>query len=135
MNGLFKLNEDGGFGPAMMFAVPGPGPDKDTKGIPSDPSKEKGIEIKDMKKLPTFRKFRKEIEECLDEARVNDIKFSIHDKKPGDVVEIEGKPVKITKFLSWVKDRDAHCTKFNGEIAGNEVVINYDDDKDEYIIK
>ena len=54
------INEDNGFGPAMMFGIPGPGPKKDTKGIPSDKSKEKGMEIKDMKK--GFLKFKEFIQ-------------------------------------------------------------------------
>jgi hypothetical protein len=42
--------EDSAFGPGMMFGIPGPGPKKDTKGIPSDPEMEKGIEINNKKK-------------------------------------------------------------------------------------
>jgi hypothetical protein len=45
MKGLFKINEDSAFGPGMMFGIPGPGPKKDTKGIPSDPKMEKGKSI------------------------------------------------------------------------------------------
>jgi len=45
MKGLFKINEDSAFGPGMMFGIKGPGPKKDTKGIPSDPKKLKGIEV------------------------------------------------------------------------------------------
>jgi hypothetical protein len=52
------VEEDNGFGPAMMFGIPGPGPKKDTKGIPSDKKKEKGIEVKNMKKyIPSFKEF------------------------------------------------------------------------------
>ena len=60
MIGLFKVNEDSAFGPGMMFGIGGPGPKRDTKGIPSDKSKEKGVKVKDMKKLkaiPTFEEF------------------------------------------------------------------------------
>jgi hypothetical protein len=45
MKGLFKINEDSAFGPGMMFGINGPGPKKDTKGIPSDPKKLKGKSI------------------------------------------------------------------------------------------
>ena len=45
MKGLFKMNEDLAFGPGMMFGIKGPGPKKDTKGIPSDPKKLKGKSI------------------------------------------------------------------------------------------
>lgn len=53
------INEDSAFGPGMMFGIPGPGPKKDRKPIPSDPKKEKGIEIKKykMKNLKTFEEF------------------------------------------------------------------------------
>lgn len=63
MIGLFKINEDAGWGPSMMFGIPGPGPKSDTKGIPSDKEKEEGIQIKDMTKIPTFKKYTKKIEE------------------------------------------------------------------------
>jgi len=67
MKGLFKLNEDGGFGPAMMFGIPGPGPKPDTEGIPSDKEKEVGIDLKDLGKLPTsFKKYSKKIQELKD---------------------------------------------------------------------
>ena len=52
------VEEDNGFGPAMMFGIPGPGPKKDTKGIPSDKKKEKGLEVKNMKKsFLNFKEF------------------------------------------------------------------------------
>jgi hypothetical protein len=51
------MKEDSAFGPGMMFGIPGPGPKKDTKGIPSDPKKEKGKTIKKMKNIPTFEDF------------------------------------------------------------------------------
>ena len=37
------MNEDSAFGPGMMFGINGPGPKKDTEGIPSDKEMEKGI--------------------------------------------------------------------------------------------
>jgi hypothetical protein len=51
MKGLFKINEDSGFGPGMMFGIKGPGPKKDTKGIPSDPKKLKGVEVGLLKNI------------------------------------------------------------------------------------
>ncbi len=59
MNGLFKINEDSAFGPGMMFGIPGPGPKADSPKIPSDKKKEKGINIKPMKKPidTSFKKF------------------------------------------------------------------------------
>lgn len=44
-------NEDSAFGPGMMFGIPGPGPKKDTKGIPSDPKKKKGKMIGLLKNI------------------------------------------------------------------------------------
>jgi hypothetical protein len=55
------INEDSAFGPGMMFGIPGPGPKKDTKGIPSDPKKEKGKEIGRTK----MKKFKQFVEEDL----------------------------------------------------------------------
>ena len=52
------VEEDNGFGPGMMFGIPGPGPKKDTKGIPSDKKKEVGTEVKNMKsKFLKFKEF------------------------------------------------------------------------------
>ena len=56
------IDEDSAFGPGMMFGLPGPGPKKDTKGIPSDPKKEKGKEIGRTK----MKKFKQFVEEDLD---------------------------------------------------------------------
>ena len=153
MRGIFKINEDAGFGPAMMFAVPGPGPSKDSKGIPSDKEQEVGIDLKGLDKLKTFKKYQKFIEEQKIKAQemndaayesvveetpsiVNGPAFSIHDKKPGDVVEIEGKEITITKFLSWVKNDEAKCVSFEGRTPeGKVVTVKYDDSYDGYIIK
>lgn len=57
--GLFKITEDSAFGPGMMFGIPGPGPKKDTEGIPSNPELEKGLEPKDFHKINKFKKFKK----------------------------------------------------------------------------
>lgn len=69
-----EINEDGdGFAAGMMYAVPGPGPKRDTKGIKSDPKKEKGKEIKPkMKNLPTFEDF---INESLATKEIDPNKF------------------------------------------------------------
>jgi hypothetical protein len=153
VNSLLKLNEDGGFGPSMMFAVPGPGPDRDTEGIPSDKEMETGIDIKSLQKLKTFKKYRQFIDEQTRKAQemndaayesvveetpdtVNGPAFSIHDKKPGDVVEVEGRELTIVKFLSWVKNDDAKCITFSARTPeGKNVTVKYDDGYDGYIIK
>jgi hypothetical protein len=67
------INEDSAFGPGMMFGIPGPGPKRDTKGIPSDPKKEKGKTIKKMKNIPTFEDYV--IEQTLNEAKGLDLKM------------------------------------------------------------
>lgn len=126
MKGIFRMNEEG-FGPAMMFGIGGPGPKKDTKGIPSDPEMEKGVVIKPKKTFKTF-------EQHLN--LINGPAFSINDKKPGDVVEIEGEEVIIIKFLKWNKEEDAKCIEFLGRSkSGKEVKVVYDDGFDGYIIK
>ena len=153
MKGIFKLNEDGGFGPAMMFAVPGPGPSKDTKGIPSDKDMEVGIDLKGLDKLMTFKKYQKFIENQRTKAQemndaayesvveetpsiANGPAFSIYDKKPGDVVEVEGIEIIIAKFLSWTKNEDAKCVSFQGRTPeGKPITVKYDDSYDGYIIK
>lgn len=60
--------------------------------------------------------------------------FSIHDKKPGDTISVDGKIVKITKHISWVKDKNANCIEFEGEVNGKPVKIKYDDGCDGYVI-
>jgi hypothetical protein len=82
MIGLIK--EDSAFGPGMMFGIGGPGPSKDTKGIPSDPKKKKGKEPKDMKKhIPTFENFvneQKVYESYVNMARIT-AKFLLEDPR------------------------------------------------------
>jgi hypothetical protein len=56
-------NEDSAFGPMMMFGVTGPGPKRDRKPIPSDPKKEKGINIKTMNKMKKFLTFEEFVNE------------------------------------------------------------------------
>ncbi len=64
-----KIEEDSAFGPGMMFGVPGPGPSKDTKGIPSDKKKEKGKEsIKSFRKFENFLEEERELNEIGDSS-------------------------------------------------------------------
>jgi hypothetical protein len=87
-----KLREDSAFGPGMMFGIPGPGPKKDTKGIPSDPKKEKGIHIKTKNKMKNYKEFineglpTKEIDpsKFANPSTKNDKDFFINGKKDGD---------------------------------------------------
>jgi hypothetical protein len=48
--------------------------------------------------------------------------FSIHDKKPGDVVNVDFKEVVIVKFLAWAKDKNATCTRFDGKLGNGTPV-------------
>jgi hypothetical protein len=48
--------------------------------------------------------------------------FSIHDKKPGDVVNVDFKEVVIVKFLAWRKDKNATCTRFDGKLGNGTPV-------------
>jgi hypothetical protein len=48
--------------------------------------------------------------------------FSIHDKKPGEVVNVDFKEVVIVKFLAWRKDKNATCTRFDGKLGNGTPV-------------
>ncbi len=48
--------------------------------------------------------------------------FSIHDKKPGDVVNVDFKEFVIVKFLAWRKDKNATCTRFDGKLGNGTPV-------------
>lgn len=63
-----KTNEDSAFGPGMMFGIPGPGPKADRKPIPSDPKKEKGIDIKSKKKMKNILTFEEFVNESNSET-------------------------------------------------------------------
>lgn len=62
------MNEDSAWGPGMMFGVTGPGPKQDRKPIPSDPKKEKGINIKNMNKMKKFLTYQ----EFVNETKINE---------------------------------------------------------------
>lgn len=94
MDGKDKAYEDSAFGPGMMFGIPGPGPKRDTKGIPSDPKKEKGKEIGKTK----MKKFKQFVNEDLPTKEIDpqkfpnpstkgDKKFFIKGKKDGDAAD------------------------------------------------
>jgi hypothetical protein len=67
-----KLKEDSAWGPMMMFGVTGPGPKADRKPIPSDPKKEKGINIKNFKKMKKLEMFEDFINEKIDTNSINE---------------------------------------------------------------
>lgn len=61
--------------------------------------------------------------------------FSIHDIKEGDFTEVDGKKVKVTKHLSWTKNKEASCISFEGEVDGKPCKCKYDDSKDAYVFE
>lgn len=72
--------------------------------------------------------------------KLNESAFSIRDTKEGDVVQVEGRDVIITKFLSWVKNKQALCRSFEGRFKdGNTndtnipVTCTYNDKKGGYV--
>lgn len=76
-----------------------------------------------------------EYENFISEKVTNGPAFSIHDFNVGDKVEVEGKPVEIVKYLTWVKNHDASCLSFEGKLEdGTVVTVKYDDGADGYAI-
>lgn len=67
---------------------------------------------------------------------LNSPAFSIRDVKVGDFVDIGGRKVKIIEFTSWIKNKEAKCMSFIGELENGEVKnFRYDDGVDGYVIK
>jgi hypothetical protein len=75
------------------------------------------------------------IEESLSPQVKSDNVFSIHDKKEGDLVKVEGEYVRYIKPKSWIKDKNANCLEFSAEIYGKEINIKYDDGCDAYVFE
>jgi hypothetical protein len=65
----------------------------------------------------------------------NHSSFSIRDTKEGDIVQVEGRDVIVTKFLSWVKNKEAKCISFEGRLKDGDVpvTVKYNDRKDGYV--
>jgi hypothetical protein len=61
--------------------------------------------------------------------------FSIHDKNKGDIIKVEGEDVIFKEPKQWVKNKEANCLKFSGELDGKLVDIKYDDTLDVYIFE
>ena len=61
--------------------------------------------------------------------------FSIHDVTPDFEVDVMGKMVKNVKPLSWVKNKEASCMQFEGELDGMPCKCKYDDGRDAYIFE
>lgn len=66
-----KTFEDSAWGPMMMFGTTGPGPKQDRKPIPSDPKKEKGIDIKSKKKMKNVLTFEEFLNESVSTSLVD----------------------------------------------------------------
>jgi hypothetical protein len=87
-----------------------------------------------MERILKFRDF-------LNEGIISDTRniqspaFSIHDKKPGDVIEINGDECEIVKFKSWIKNGEALCISFIGKIDGRLVDVFYDEGVDGYVTR
>lgn len=74
-------------------------------------------------------------EEGLSPQVTSDNVFSIHDRKEGDLIKVEGEYVKYIKPKSWIKDKKANCTEFSAEFNGKEISIKYDDGCDAYVFE
>lgn len=99
-----EVKEDDAFGPGMMFGIPGPGPKADRKPIPSDPKKEKGIDIKSkkkMKNLLTFEDFVYENNSLNEAISKNEILTKVIDLRFEVGEEIGKVEDKITLAMSF----------------------------------
>ena len=77
-----------------------------------------------MAKIKDFSSFLNEALKDLIKGKEDQKPFSIHDKKPGDVVNVDFKEVVILKFLTWTKDKNATCTRFDGKLGdGTPVTV------------
>ena len=85
-----------------------------------------------MTRILKFSEFLNE-EIITDTSDIQSPVFSIHDKKPGDSIKINGKECEIVEFKTWIKNHDANCTSFIGRIDGKEVEVFYDDSVDGYV--
>lgn len=66
---------------------------------------------------------------------ISDDIFSIHDKETGDVIKVEGKDVILKEPKEWIKDKEANCLRFTGNLNGKPVIVKYDDGYDSYIFE
>ncbi len=68
-------------------------------------------------------------------VETNQPTFSIHEVTPDFQIDVMGKLVKNIKPESWVKNRDASCITFYGEVDGKPCKCKYDDGHDAYIFE
>lgn len=75
-----------------------------------------------MATIKNFISFINEDLKDLMKGKEDQKPFSIHDKKPGDVVNVDFKEVVIVKLLAWIKDKNATCTRFDGKLGNGTPV-------------
>lgn len=75
------------------------------------------------------------INEDLSPQVTGDKIFSIHDKETGDIIKVEGEDVILREPKEWVKNKEANCLRFTGELNGEPVMVKYDDGYDAYIFE
>jgi len=68
-------------------------------------------------------------------VETNQPAFSIHDVTPEFEIDVMGKMVKNIKPSSWVKNGEASCITFEGEVDGRSCKCKYDDGQDAYIFE
>ncbi len=127
-----RVKEDSAWGPMMMFGVTGPGPKADRKPIPSDPKKEKGIDIKNFKKMKNIQTFEEFIlENNLFEAEFGNKKVVIfpgrfqpfHNghlaalKKASDIFQLPVVPVQILSKTDKSPFDDSLLVKIGNAVA------------------
>jgi hypothetical protein len=81
-------------------------------------------------RLKSFEDFLNEKSNCV----INSPAFSIREKNPGEIIDVECTPVIIKEFTSWTKNKQADCITFVGELEdGTEVNVKYDEGVDGYV--
>lgn len=75
------------------------------------------------------------LNEDLSPQVTGDRVFSIHDKKPGDLIRVEGEYVTLVKPKSWNNNKEASCLSFEAELNGKKVNVKFDDGYDAYIFE
>jgi hypothetical protein len=131
------MNEDSAWGPGMMFGVTGPGPKRDRKPIPSDPKKEKGINIKTMKKMKNLKSYDEFLNEEKEIMVYEDFASNFATKMlsnplirrniGGVVTDITGKTAKnamsmVDKAIGIESDYDENDPNYYGEFDMNDVL-------------
>lgn len=116
-----SIEEDGGFGPMMMFAVRGKNPKKDRTKTDSDKTKEIGVDIMNLDKIPSYKNYKNNTE-------------TIIERVVGDIINIDGEEIKVLCFNNIVGD--VGFKNFYG-LDENGCVINaiYEDEISDYILE